>query len=382
MFSKKPQLAVQTAAPAPAAKGAGPAAKLLGLFANPYAGAGAAGGLLLLSLAALIAVGDPKAGAPRVQVAIGEDPALAQAVGVEALVNPDDPMVASMAGLETSEGPVVITMPDGAQHSVGGASRAGALPQAPIAGLHQPGPGGLVPIVATDGRTAAQVYARPFTPNGKPKVAVFIGGLGLDPATTRRAIETLPAEVTLSFAITADDLQGWINLARSYGHEVMLEVPMEPKTYPQDDPGPQTLLAAAKPEETLRRLDTILAKGAGYFGISNYMGSKFVTSTGAMETLAAGLRRRGLAFVDDGIAIQKGGGIPRASADRILDDQPGGDAIARKLAEVEEQAGKRGSALGSGFAYPSTIAEVAKWANGLSARGYQLAPVSAVAVKR
>lgn len=384
MFSKKPQLALQAAAPAPAGVTSGPVARAAKLFANPYVGAGSAAALLLVSIGVLVLVGDPKAGAPVFKAPIGEDASLGGAMDVATLADPNDPLLAGLAGLETSEsaGEVVITLPDGQRQTVGGAPRAGGLPAAPIAGLHQPGPGGLLPIVAADGRTAAQAYARPFTPNGKPKVAVVIGGLGIDPATTRRAIETLPAEVTLSFAVYAEGLQGWIDLARSYGHEVLLEAPMEPKTFPQDDPGPQTLMANARPEETLRRLDTLLAKASGYYGVTNYMGSKFVTSTGAMDTFASGLKKRGLAFIDDGSAIQKGGGIPRASADRIIDDQPGAEAIGRRLVEIEAQATKRGGALGSGFGYQSTITEVARWSQTLNQRGYQLAPASALAVKR
>jgi uncharacterized protein len=384
MFSKKPQLAVQTAAPAPADASARPLPRIAKLFANPYVGAGAAAGLLVLSIGVLILVGDPRAGAPVVKAAIGEDSSLSAPVEVTSLADPNDPLLAGLEGLATSEtmGDVVVTLPDGQRQTVGGAPRAGGLVPAPIAGLHQPGPGGLLPIVSADGRTAAQAYARPFTPNGKPRVAVVIGGLGIDPATTRRAIETLPPEVTLSFAVYAEGLQGWIDMARAYGHEVLLEAPMEPKTFPQDDPGPQTLMANARPDDTLRRLDTLLAKASGYFGVTNYMGSKFVASTGAMETFAQGLKKRGLAFVDDGSAIQKGGGIPRASADRIIDDQPGAEAIARRLAEIEVQATKRGSALASGFGYPSTVAEVARWAQGLQQKGYQLAPASALTVRR
>ena len=385
MFSKKPQLAMQTASSAPAAAGSRPFARVTRVFANPYIGAGGAAALLLLSVGVLILVGDPKAGSPVVKAAIGDDSALSAPVEVMSLTDPNDPLIAGLEGLETSESPgdVVVTLPNGQRQTVGGTGgRPGGLPVAPIAGLHQPGPGGLLPVVAVDGRTAAQAYARPFTPNGKPRVSVVIGGLGIDPATTRRAIETLPPDVTLSFAVYADGLQGWIDLARAYGHEVLLEAPMEPKTFPQDDPGPQTLMANARPEDTLRRLDTLLGKASGYFGVTNYMGSKFVASTGAMETFAGGLKKRGLAFIDDGSAIQKGGGIPRASADRIIDDQPGAEAIARRLAEIEAQATRRGSAMGSGFGYPSTVAEVARWAQGLQSRGYQLAPASALAVRR
>ena len=73
------------------------------------------------------------------------------------------------------------------------------LAVAPIAGFYAPGPGGPLPIIAQDGRTPAQAYARPFDANGRPKVALVIGGLGLNARATRQAIETLRPEITLSF---------------------------------------------------------------------------------------------------------------------------------------------------------------------------------------
>ena len=71
-------------------------------------------------------------------------------------------------------------------------------------------------------------------------MALIVGGLGLNAVTTRAAIERLPPEVTLSFVPYADNLQSWIDQARAQGHEVMLEMPMEPTGYPDNDPGPYT----------------------------------------------------------------------------------------------------------------------------------------------
>lgn len=38
--------------------------------------------------------------------------------------------------------------------------------------------------------------------------------------------------------------------AREAGHEILLQLPMEPFDYPDSDPGPQTLLASAAPART------------------------------------------------------------------------------------------------------------------------------------
>jgi len=263
------------------------------------------------------------------------------------------------------------------------AAAEGALPPAPIAGFYAPGPGGPLPIIAADGRTPFEAYARPFAGNGRPKVALVIGGLGLNTRTTQAAIETLPPQVTLSFVVYAEGLQGWIDMARAKGHEVLLETPMEPVDYPDNDPGPYALMSEAPGGETAKKLEWILSRASGYFGLTNYLGSRFLADDKAYESFMGAMRGRGLGFIDDGLAGRKlGGGAPRASAERVIDDELTGQDIDQQLARLEASALQRGQALGAGFAYPVTLDKVVRWAQGLEQRGYQLAPASALATKR
>lgn len=264
-----------------------------------------------------------------------------------------------------------------------------ALAKAPVAGMFQPGPNGPLPIIAADGRTPMQVYARPFAnPGGKPVIALMVGGLGLNAQTTKAAIETLPPEVTLSFVPYAKNLQGWINLARANGHEVMLELPMEPFDYPDNDTGPQTLLASAKPEENAQKLNWLLGRAQGYFGVVNYQGAKFAAAPAVNPVLTA-LAGRGLAFVQDGSGSKtafanaaRGAQIPFASADRVVDAQPAEASIDQQLLTLEALALQNGASFGAGFAYPLTVEKAAAWANGLAAKGYVLAPASAIVKAR
>ena len=257
-----------------------------------------------------------------------------------------------------------------------------SLPPAPAPGLYAPGPGGPLPIIGSDGRTPAQAYARPFKANGRPKVALVIGGLGLNARTTRTAIETLRPEITLSFVVYAEDLQGWINLARAHGHEVLLETPMEPVDYPDNDPGPYTLMADSPAPETIKRLEWVLSRASGYFGLTNYLGGRFLADNAAYGAFAGSVRGRGLAFVDDGSAARRGGGVPRVSAERVIDSQLTGPTIDQQLQALETGALQRGQALGSGFGYPVTLDRVARWAGEVEQRGYQLAPASALLIRR
>ncbi len=381
MFSKK-SLTPAAASPQPAVSG--PMGQLRTALANPYISAGGAAGLFLVMLTGLVLlIGDPKAGAPVIRLPLAQAVVAAAPPGWrEALtIDGSGPGIVEEI-FELSETPITDAEPMGeAVITLPGAPavrRIQALPPAPIAGLFNPGPNGPLPVIAANGRTPAQAYARPFQSNGKPKVSLIVGGLGLNSRATREAIETLPGEITLSFVPYAEGLQGWIDLAREHGHEVLLETPMEPVDYPDNDPGPYTLLASSGPAETSRRLEWLMSRATGYFGLTNYLGSRFLSSDPAMATFTTVLKSRGLAFIDDGQAAGRGLGIPRASAGRIIDEQLSSEAIDAQLLALEAQALQNGQALGSGFAYPLTISQVAQWTQAVEARGYQLAPASAL----
>ncbi|HEX8661314.1 MAG TPA: divergent polysaccharide deacetylase family protein [Brevundimonas sp.] len=357
----------------------------------PVAVAGA--GLMLMGAAALFitVLGDPRAGAPSARAALKrEAPAAApvptglEAFSIGAYGSWQD-MAAEGGAIDPAlAGEAVITLPNGATVSGSGAPvtaprvAASPLPAAPIAGLSQPGPNGPLPAIASDGRVPAQAYARPFRSNGKPRVALIVGGLGLNAVTTRAAIERLPADVTLSFVPYAEGLQTWIDLARAQGHEVMLEMPMEPTGYPDNDPGPYTLLASGSPADLQSKMNWLLGRATGYFGVTNYMGDRFAASDAGMNAFLGVLRQRGVAFLDDGSMSRRPGAWARASANRVIDEQQTPAAIVGQLNALEALAKGRGQAMGTGFSYPVTVEAVARWTAELDARGLQLAPASAM----
>jgi polysaccharide deacetylase 2 family uncharacterized protein YibQ len=261
-------------------------------------------------------------------------------------------------------------------------SSGGALVPAPIAGLTSPGPGGLLPIIASDGRAAWKAYARPFADDGRPKIALVIGGLGLNPDEARQAIEGLPPEVTLSFTPYAENLQALVDRARAAGHEVMLEIPMEPLDYPDNDPGPYTLLGGAQAGDIQGKLDWLMSRATGYFAVTNRFGARFLSQDKAMAPFVQSLRQRGVGFIDDGQAPGRGGGLRRASMGPRIDASLDADSIDSQLLSLEAQALQSGSALGTGSAYPLTVAQVQKWAIVVRDRGYALAPASALMALR
>jgi polysaccharide deacetylase 2 family uncharacterized protein YibQ len=391
MFAKRQSVLAATAGAPPVKAPLGDRLSAVGRILRKPPVAVAAAGVLLVGAAALFVtvLGDPRAGAPSARVALerrGPAAAPPTPTGLEAFsLDAGGAYQDLTAGGDPAlMGQAVITLPDGAVVSGDGAPvtaprvAARPLPVAPIAGLHQPGPDGILPRIASDGRVPAQAYARPFVANGRPRVALVVGGLGLNAVTTRAAIERLPAEVTLSFVPYAEGLQGWIDLARAQGHEVMIEIPMEPTGYPQTDPGPYTLLASAEAADVQAKMNWLLSRATGYFAVTNYLGDRFANSDAGMTAFMTSLRQRGVAFVDDGSMSRKPGAWARASANRIIDEEQSPAAIVGQLNALEALAKARGSAMGAGFSYPVTVEAVARWTAGLEARGLQLAPASAM----
>lgn len=346
--------------------------------ANRRLGLAAVAFLFFAALAVVLTLLPMPIGAPRARISAETALRNAPAGWREALVPAKGPLAVTEEMVRLSERPLAISMAAG-QAPPRGRSDAGPLPPAPIIGFFAPGPGGPLPIIAPGGRTPFNAYKRPFVADGRPQIALIIGGLGLNARATRQAIESLPAEVTLSFAPYAEGLQGWIDMARAHGHEVLLETPMEPLDYPDNDPGPYTLMADSSPPEVVKKLEWVLSRCSGYFGLTNYLGARFLQSDAAYQIFAGAAASRGLGFIDDGSAARRGGGLPRASADRVIDDQLSQAAIDQQLAALEAGALQRGHVLGAGFAYPLTLDKVTRWAEGLHDRGFQLTPASAMA---
>jgi uncharacterized protein len=229
-------------------------------------------------------------------------------------------------------------------------------------------------------------FARPFDPEEKrPRIAIVIVDLGKSQAATNAAIQNLGGGISLAFTPYADGLAQWVALARAAGHEVLLSLPMEPTDFPNTDPGPQTLLTALTGRQNLERLTWTLERAQGYVGVINAQGSRFTASADAMRPVIDRLFQRGLLMVDArtatnsvAVRIADDVGLPRAYADRLIDQEASRPAIDRALADLERLARQNGAALGIAQTYPVTFERLINWLAQIEARGFVIAPVSAV----
>jgi polysaccharide deacetylase 2 family uncharacterized protein YibQ len=245
---------------------------------------------------------------------------------------------------------------------------------------------GPLPAIAEDGREPWRVYARPFpTERDRPRIAILLQDLGLSQEQTNTAIQQLPGAVSLGFTPYARRLDQWIDLSRAAGHEVLLQVPMEPFDFPTSDPGPHTLITSAGPDENLERLEFLLSRFTGYVGVYNRMGDRFTSSLDSLQPVLQSIRDRGLLFVDARTSgtsvagrIADDLGLPHALNNREIDQVASRVEIDAKLIDLENIARQHGQALGIARPYPVTLERLAQWAATLEEKGIDLAPVSAL----
>jgi len=249
---------------------------------------------------------------------------------------------------------------------------------------------GMIPVTA-DGLKPFTAYAADADrakAAKMPVVSIVIGGLGVGAAKTTDAIMKLPAAVTLAFTPYGSDPTKLAERARAQRHELLLQIPMEPYDYPDNDPGPQTLLATLTPDQNLDRLYWHMSRLQAYVGVANFMGARFVATEAAMQPIVSEAAKRGLAFFDDGAAprsvagsLATGQAMPFAKGDVAIDAVPTALEIDHALAKLESLAKERGYAIGTASAFPVSIDRIGSWIKGLDSRGILLVPLTTAMLK-
>lgn len=273
-----------------------------------------------------------------------------------------------------------------------------SLPEAPVPELQQRIKGGFLPKISLDGKLPWQAYARPFIGNqSNPRLTIIIMGLGINKEATEVAIEALPPEITLSFSPYASNLQKLIEQARTAGHEVLIDIPLESEQFPAMDSGPCTLLTLLSEKDNLKRLDFVLSRAGGYIGVVGYMGKKFANSSVHMRPIMKALKKRGLVYIDtcqgSAININQDTQIVHAVADMFVDEKKLRASIDARLEYLKDLAKYRGHAIGIATVLPISFHAVNDWTKqfkltnkefdkkygeGASAKRVLLAPVSAI----
>jgi uncharacterized protein len=228
-------------------------------------------------------------------------------------------------------------------------------------------------------------FAKDYKRKGQlPMIAVVVTGLGQNKSATDMAVK-LPENFSLSFTPYAKDFAIWTNAARIAGHEVLMDLPLEPVNYPASDPGPYGLLVGSGNQVNSSRLEWLMARGQGYVGFLTPQNDAFSSNSEAFKNLLADIGKQGLLIQmghepskNETVELLNASKVPFGIADILIDEELSVISIQSRLISLQKLAAKRGFAVGVAQAFPLSVQQLAEWSAKLEKEGYELVPLTAI----
>ncbi len=263
------------------------------------------------------------------------------------------------------------------------------LAPAPDARLIEKSKYGFLPHIGVDGSRPIDVYARAAVLNsrlrpGSPRIALVVGGFGLNGEGAGSAIAKLPGAVTLAFAPTDAGVEQQAAQAREAGHETVLQARLDDLSGSMGL-GAHVPSTSASNAENLNSLRWQMGQFTGYIAVVNTLGDKFAIDRQEITPIISEIAARGLGYLDDGSSPRSVApdvaatlAAPSARGDVVIDATAAPEAIDAALARLVELARERGSAIGVASALPASVMRLARWTNELDLKGVELVPLSAL----
>lgn len=200
----------------------------------------------------------------------------------------------------------------------------------------------------------------------RPQLAIIMDDLGRNVDKAKQLLD-LDLHVTLSILPGEPQALAVAQLANRRGQEVMLHIPMEPKDYPQTNPGRDALLLGQSASEVRSRLEQMLSKVPTAVGANNHMGSRFTEYADGMEIVLQVMHQKKLFFVDSrttarsiGVREARRFGVPVGVRDMFLDNVAEVEAIQVEIRKLVRLAKRQGAAIGICHPYPETLIALRK----------------------
>lgn len=197
----------------------------------------------------------------------------------------------------------------------------------------------------------------------------------------------IKAPITLSILPFSQHAQSIAFKAHASGHEIMLHLPMEAKNgklISGDAVHSRGFLLTEMNNQEIAKQTGSCIEAVPYIaGVNNHMGSRFTEDDDKMEIVLSLVRERGLFYIDSltteqskGFKVARKLGIKAGKRDIFLDNDESYLSTVNQLEQLIMLAISRGTALGIGHPYPSTIHAINTMVPEFEKRGIEIVPVS------
>lgn len=141
-------------------------------------------------------------------------------------------------------------------------------------------------------------YSKNYKVNKKTKLAIVVDDFG---ARNNQLLENFCAlDPAVNFAILPDLKYSKLVMekATETGHETLIHIPMEPISYPHNDPGPNAIYVHLSENEIRKRMERFIDQFPLCVGANNHMGSLVTSDKKIMEIVLSVIKEHNLYFVD------------------------------------------------------------------------------------
>lgn len=186
------------------------------------------------------------------------------------------------------------------------------------------------------------------------RIGLILDDFGINRINVDRCL-ALPNEIAIAVIPRLPQSEWVAREAHARGFDVFLHQPMEPHTYPKDNPGKYGIYRWQSPEEVEAILTgNISSLRVPISGVNNHMGSRATEEVPLMDAFFRAFPRN-LIFLDSrtsshSVAYEaaRTHGVPALRNGVFLDAVMDRDQIERSFDQLVRQARSRGSAIGLG----------------------------------
>lgn len=214
------------------------------------------------------------------------------------------------------------------------------------------------------------------------KVAIIIDDIGYELSPINEILK-INAPITISILPHCPYSKEAAERAYHAGKETLLHLPMEPREYPDKNPGAEALFLCMSDKEIRRQLEENLKGVPHVSGVNNHMGSRFMADEKKLEVVLKVLRNKNLFFIDSytsrdtkGKKVARKIGLKFAGRDIFIDNKCN---YTDTLEIIKKAIGKRNNwhtLIIIGHPYESTIRAIKKAIPMLKAKGIKIVPPS------
>jgi len=243
--------------------------------------------------------------------------------------------------------------------------------------IQSPGP------VAKPAEKEKAVVAKIVPPDAPARqVAIIIDDIGYDMAALRELLK-IDAEITYAVLPLLNHSQEAAEAVHQAGREILLHLPMEPRSYPKEKPGAGALFTDMNDEEVVFQLKKNLASVPYAAGVNNHMGSRFMSDEERLTVVFKQLKKNNLFFIDSRTtsdsrttAASQKTHLTVVSRRVFLDNERDYSKIYRVLMDVAGAQAGSAPMIVIGHPYPETIRALRDARKVFREKGVSIVPAS------